>query len=248
MCLIALAYKVHEKYPVLFAANRDEFYKRETQQMHWWEDGILAGRDLEAGGTWFACDKKGRWGAVTNYRNLKLHTNDALSRGRLIPDYLNGTADAATFLENLKPQCEKYNPFNLLLFDQNGLYYFNNIEKQIQELKPGIHTLSNAFLNSDWPKSKKAAIKFESLIQQEKTEPDSVFKMLRDEQLADKSELPDTGVGMEWEQVLSSMFIKSPDYGTRCSTFMRMDNDQNTEVWEQTYVPDTDEALKYFSF
>lgn len=248
MCLITLAYKIHKKYPILFAANRDEFYVREAQQMHWWNDDVLAGKDMEAGGTWFGMNKNFQWAAITNYRNLKLHRKDARSRGVIIPEFLEGDEMGWGFLESLRQKSKDYNPFNLLLFDSEKLYYFNNIENNIQELKPGVYALSNAFLDSNWPKTKKIKSEFNQLVSSSDLEPSIVFNMLNDKSRADKDELPDTGVGFEWEHKLSAVFIKSPEYGTRCSTFLRMDQNAETEVWEKTFVPSMDIDLKHFSF
>ena len=248
MCIISLVYKLDSKYPILFGANRDEFYERDAMQMHWWEDGnILAGKDQQAGGTWFGINKKGHWASVTNIRYLPMHRKDAASRGEIIPEFLNKEESTLMFLKALKIKSEDYNPFNVFLYDGVDLFYFNNIHRVFRKLTPGLYTLSNAYLSSAWPKTKKLGEGTKRILANNNLEAEDFFKILADKERAPKPELPNTGVGEEMEEMLSSVFIESPKYGTRCSTYMRIDKNEQLEVWEKTYVPQIDEDLCYFN-
>ncbi len=149
MCLILLAYAVHPHYPLILAANRDEFHDRPTAVLDFWtENGdLLAGRDLQAGGTWFGINRSGRWAAVTNYRAPAERRSGASSRGKLVCDYLGGEDGAERYLRNLAAASDHYNGFNLLLGDHRGVYHYSNRDGQVTALEPGIHGLSNHLLN-----------------------------------------------------------------------------------------------------
>lgn len=237
MCLIVFANNVHPKYKLIFAANRDEFYARPSEQAEFWEDHpeLLAGKDLQAGGTWMGITKQGRFAAITNYRDLKNIKNDAPSRGNLTLDYLLRTISPEDYYENLKPTLNDYNGFNLLLGDADNLYYFSNKTDGIQKLSPGIHGISNAILNTSWPKVEKAKQKLESLIKQDDVHPFEVIDILKNTTIAKDEDLPDTGVGLELERMLSSIFIKSEKYGTRCSSVILVDNENNVQFVEKFF-------------
>ncbi|MCP4021453.1 MAG: NRDE family protein, partial [Desulfobacteraceae bacterium] len=219
MCLILFAYNISEEYPLILAANRDEFYQRQTRPMSFWEGhpDILAGMDLEGGGTWLGIHKSGKFGAITNFRDPASIKSAAPSRGEIIIDYLNHQDKTIDFLEQFKPQSEKYNGFNLLFGDRHNLYWFSNIKDKIIEIEPGIHGLSNRHLDTPWPK---VASGKKALAEITKTHPsqEDLFDILLDRHIPDDSLLPDTGVGLEFERILSPLFIKSPVYGTRSST------------------------------
>jgi len=237
MCLIVFAYKSHPKYKFIFAANRDEFYDRPTEQADYWKDNpeLLAGKDLQAGGTWMGITKKGRFAAVTNYRDLKNIKEDAPSRGMLTLDFVNDNISAEKYYENIKPSLQDYNGFNLILGSVDELFYFSTHINGIKKLEPGIYGLSNATLNTDWPKVKKSKDVLSVLLKNDEIHPWELLSILNDTRQAKEENLPDTGVGMEWEKILSSIFIQSPKYGTRCSTALVVDIDNNFRLAEKTF-------------
>jgi uncharacterized protein with NRDE domain len=237
MCLIVFAYKVHPKYKFIFAANRDEFYDRPTEQVDYWKDHpeLLAGKDVQAGGTWMGITKQGRFAAVTNYRDLKKIKEDAPSRGMLTLDFLNENISAEKYYENIKLSLQDYNGFNLILGGVDELFYFSTHIHGFKKLDPGIYGLSNATLNTDWPKVKKSKDVLSVLLKNDEIHPWELLSILNDTMQAKEADLPDTGVGMEWEKTLSSIFIQSPKYGTRCSTALVVDLDNNFRLAEKTF-------------
>ena len=228
MCLVVLAWQIHPRYRLVVAANRDEFHERPTAAMTKWPspDDIIAGRDLRAGGTWLAMDRARRFGIVTNFRDLQPPAPNAPSRGNLIPDYLRNQAEAAAHLEELHPKAGRYSGFNLLLTDSTSLWYASNRANHFATpLPPGIYGLSNEFLDTPWPKLQRVRRRFDPLLMQGGEVPkDELFAILADPtQAAVNEELPKTGLSREWEQLLSSPFIRNEDYGTRCSTVVLLD-------------------------
>ncbi|MFK7907344.1 MAG: NRDE family protein, partial [Chitinophagales bacterium] len=154
MCLVIFAYKVHPKYPLIITANRDEFYKRPTVKAHWWEShpNLLAGKDLKGGGTWLGASKSGKFATLTNYRDLRHMRTDAPTRGTLVMDFLlNDEHSAMEYLDSIQND-EAFNGYNLLLYENEKLFWHSNIQGDSQELKPGIYGLSNAQLDTPWPK------------------------------------------------------------------------------------------------
>ncbi|MCB0790829.1 MAG: NRDE family protein [Flavobacteriales bacterium] len=231
MCLIALAYKAHPRYPFIFAANRDEFLDRPAAPAHFWEDApdILAGCDLQAGGTWMGITRAGRFAAITNFRDLRRsQRTDGPSRGLLVRDALEHAIDPRA--------TQVYNGFNLIHGPLDALRYHNNIEPADIPLSPGIHSLSNHFLDTPWPKVEHATAAMERLLQgpDEQLVP-GLFALLRDDVPASDERLPDTGLPRDLERVVSSIFIDSPGYGTRCSTVVLMDIDGRVWFEERTW-------------
>ncbi|HTO14318.1 MAG TPA: NRDE family protein [Edaphocola sp.] len=239
MCVLAFAYKVHPKYPLIFISNRDEFYQRATRKAQFWEaerfPGILAGKDLEAGGTWLGLQEKGRWGALTNYRAIQNIKEDAPSRGHLVLDFLKTEISAIDYLSNLQKTASLFNGFNLLLSDEQGIYHYSNVTHLITIIQPGIHVLSNALLNTPWPKTKKIKALFIEALQQNKIASEDLFSILNNKEKAAEDLLPKTGLSPELEKEVSSIFIETPNYGTRCSTLLLQDNDKNIYFTERSY-------------
>ncbi|MEJ2113909.1 MAG: NRDE family protein, partial [Flavobacteriaceae bacterium] len=167
--------------------------------------------------------------------DLKNMKNDAPSRGNLTLGYLLNTISPEEYYENLQPTLYDYNGFNLLLGDADNLYYFSNKTDGIQKLSPGIHGISNAILNTPWPKVEKAKQKLESLLKQEDVHPFEVIDILKNTTIAKDEDLPDTGVGLELERMLSSIFIKSEKYGTRCSSVLMVDKENNVQFVEKFF-------------
>lgn len=237
MCLIFLSIQDHPQYKLIVAANRDEFYQRKTASAHYWHDHpeILGGRDLEAQGTWMAMNKNGRIAMVTNYRDLRNIKSTAPSRGALVTDYLLETESSENYLAQLLPKSDAYNGFNLIVGTPEELWYHSNYKEGIYKLSPGLHGLSNHLLDTPWPKVERGLDKMKRILAGKNISPDQLFDVLFDDVIAPDDTLPDTGVGLERERMLSSMFIKSPGYGTRCSTVVLIDKDNNVRYSERVY-------------
>ena len=244
MCLILLAYRVHPVYPFVVAANRDEYYDRATEPAHFWKkcdnNSLLAGKDLQAGGTWMGLTpKSGRFAAVTNYRQKKASgvggDDNAVfkkSRGKLVTDFLQGNLPAVDYLKQVSQEANSFDGFNLLLGDDTGLYYYSNkraADGGVIKLKPGrIYGLCNRLLDDPWPKVRSAKARFTAALQQPQSNTTSssdfltedLFRILMNKTKAPVHELPtqQTGYEVEFELLLSSIFIESDSYGTRAST------------------------------
>lgn len=249
MCLILFAYDAHPKYQLVVLANRDEFYERPTRQADWWEENpeILAGKDLQAGGTWMGVNQKGHFAALTNYREPQNIDKNAPSRGALVTDFLSGKKGAGAFMDTIFEEKVPYNGFNLLTKDGNELYHFSNRSGKPQKVAAGIHGLSNALLNTSWPKVDKGKEKLESLLASSPVlDMDEAFKALYDPEIASDEALPATGVPLEWERLLSAMYIDMAAYGTRCSTVLTVDRQGAVFFEERSYVPKNE--AKRFEF
>ncbi len=238
MCLILFSFKQHPLYPLVIAANRDEFYDRASAPAAFWEDApdLLAGRDLVAGGTWLGITRSGRLAALTNYRDPRSSREDAPSRGMLVAGYLRGRETPEAFLEKLSKETRSYNGFSLVLGDAGTLYYFSNRNECSCELKPGLYGLSNRFLDTAWPKVERGKKALAELLASERDPaPEELFRILADECRPEDNRLPDTGVGIEWERLLSPLFIKSPTYGTRSSTVLLINKEGIVTFVERTF-------------
>ena len=237
MCLIVFANNILDDYKLIFAANRDEFYDRPSEQADFWKEhpDLLAGKDLQAGGTWMGITKQGRFAAITNFRDLKNHRTDAPSRGNLTLDFLVNDFTPEEYYNKFKPSLNNFNGFNLIIGNVDKLYYFSNKTEGIQKLEPDIHGISNAILDTPWPKVEKSKRQLKNLIEQKNIHPWEILNLLDDTSLAKDEELPDTGVGLELERMLSPIFIKSEKYGTRSSTIVTVDKHNNVRFVEKTY-------------
>jgi uncharacterized protein with NRDE domain len=237
MCLIFISVQQHPVYKLIVAANRDEFYHRKTAAASFWEDQpeILGGRDLEAGGTWLAMTRQGRLSMVTNFRDPKNIDPKAPSRGQLVTDALLFPGNTESYLKKVETRAHEYNGFNLLAGTADELFYFSNYSKGVRKLSGGTYGLSNHLLDTPWPKLTKGKEKFRKILANEVITPEQLFSMLSDDQMAPDELLPDTGIGLERERVLSSMFIKSPGYGTRCSTVILVDRQNRVTFTERVY-------------
>jgi uncharacterized protein with NRDE domain len=229
LCLILFAYQAHATYKLIVAANRDEFYKRPTAPVHYWEDHpyILAGRDLSRMGTWMGVTKTGRFAALTNYRDPKETTEGKRSRGELVADFLKGHELPEHYMLELAQKRNLYPGYNLLAGDAKELYYYSNIEDKVQKLEPGIYGVSNHLLDSDWPKVKRGKEGLSSIIRgSNETLAEQILTFLQKTEAASEETLPHTGVSLEWERILSPIFIKSDSYGTRSSSVLLMTDDE----------------------
>lgn len=251
MCLILFSYKTHPNYKLVIAANRDEFYKRPTSSADFWKDhkNVLAGRDLEAGGTWMGINKNGALALLTNYRDLSNLKKNAPSRGKLVSDFLVAYPHPKKYLESMDLISGRYNGFNILLGNPDDIWYYSNVGKRIYMLGSGIYGLSNSLLDTPWPKVEKGKRKLNDILNKPSIEPEDLFSALFDDELAADDQLPDTGVGLDKERMLSSMFIKSPSYGTVCSTVLMVDQFDGVIYSEKTYNTSTFESeVRTFDF
>jgi len=221
MCLIGIAYRSHPKHALVLAANRDEFHDRPSAAAAPWTDqpAIFGGRDLRQKGSWLAVSTAGRLAAVTNVRRMVPPDPSAPSRGGLVRKFLEHGGSAAEFARELAEDAENYSGFNLLLYDGAELRYVTNApEFRDQAVAPGVHALANAELDAPWPKSRRVREALEAWSRDSWESFTPLFKALADRTPGAEAELPNTGVGKSLEKLLSSPFIVSPNYGTRCST------------------------------
>jgi uncharacterized protein with NRDE domain len=239
MCLILLAWQAHPDYPLVVAANRDEFFSRRTAAADFWEDApnVLAGRDLEAGGTWLGVTRNGRFAALTNYRDPARNTMGAPSRGVLVRRFLIGGQSAEDYLSELESCADRYNGFNLIFGDPDGLWCFSNCGEGEQALAPGVYGLSNHLLDTPWPKVARGKSALNGALQALPNEA-PLFALLRDDSIAPDDALPRTGVSLEWERLLSAAFVRSPQYGTRSATVLLRDRSGWVRFIEQGFLPD----------
>ena len=235
MCLIVVGWRVHPDYPLIVAANRDEFYVRPTAFADFWAEApeIVGGRDLEAGGTWLGTTRTGRFAAVTNVREpgagKGLH-----SRGKLTQAFLAGQQTASEYVNQL--EMHDFSGFNLLLGDGQSLWYCSNRGAAPRELGPGIYGLSNHLLDSPWPKLVTARLGFAQAIAK-LPERGPLFDVLADDEIVPDTELPSTGVPLEWERRLSAIFVRSEYYGTRASTVLTLAGDGQITFEERSFGP-----------
>lgn len=235
MCLIVFAWKLIPGCPLVLAANRDEFYARPSQSAGWWQDypHVYAGRDLQGGGTWLGINRQSRYAALTNIRDGAGKSDGAPTRGALVADYLQGELDADAYLQKISKHASQYQGFNLILGDADRMYWFSNHGSvQLQSLKPGIYGISNGSLDTPWPKLIRAKAQFASLLCQSAPD-DAFFEMLADTSRPPDHQLPQTGVSLEWERLLSSICIAAPDYGTRVSSLLRVDEQHGAALIER---------------
>src|SRR5690554_1340512 len=243
MCLIAFAYKSHPDYPLILITNRDEFYNRPTRKAQFWiKEGhpeILAGKDLTANGTWFGVHKNGKWAILTNYRDLNNVKNDVPSRGDLVLNYLKSNLSVRDYATKIKKDADKYNGFNLLIGDKNDIIHYTNELDLITLVPHGVHGLSNSLLNTPWTKTENSKAQLQDLIAEDNLDIDQLFEILLDETKADDEDLPETGLSKAMEKAISSSFIITPDYGTRCSTILMIDTDGKIAFIERTFKTGT---------
>lgn len=251
MCLLAFQLQSHPKYKLVMMANRDEAYRRPTAPADFWSDhpDILAGRDLEQMGTWLGINTQGKVAALTNYRDFALPETGKLSRGHIVSSYLQSDLSARTFMEQLHVNRDDYAGCNVLAGSAEEMFYYSNIEQSIHRLTHGTHGLSNALLDTPWPKvDKTKALLAEYLEQNEEIDPDVLFGMMQRAERFPSEQLPDTGVGEDLESLLSSIFIASEEYGTRCTTVLTIDSEDHVQFEERTYQKGVFITAQKFSF
>ena len=240
MCLILMAYGVHPAYRLIVTANRDEFYDRPTRPLGFWDDlpGILAGRDLKAGGTWLGMTRTGRVAAVTNFREIASPPEGARSRGLLVREFLCGRLSPQPYLEQVQAAGGVYPGFNLLVGDSTGIYYHSNRSRGIQKLSPGIYGLSNHLLDTPWHKVRQGKSLLRGLVQKHAGfKIGDVLRILRRRRRPPEALLPETGVNRTWERILSPIFIVSRAYGTRSSSVILVKTEGEVTFTERSYTP-----------
>lgn len=239
MCLILLAWQAHPDYPLVVAANRDEFFSRRTAAADFWDDApmVLAGRDLEAGGTWLGVTRSGRFAALTNFRDPTRNKAGAPSRGELVSRFLTSCLAPRDYLSELESGADRYNGFNLIFGDLDELWCFSNCGEGRQSLPPGVYGLSNHLLDTPWPKVARGKSALGMALH---ALPDEapLFELLRDDRIAADEALPRTGVSIEWERLLSAAFVRSSRYGTRSATVLLRDRGGKVRFIEQSYLPE----------
>lgn len=245
MCLILFAWQTLPGAPLLVAANRDELFDRPASPAAFWQDtpGVIAGRDLSAGGTWLGFTRAGRFAALTNYRNPADRRSDAPSRGALVRDFLAGERPAREHAGALCGEIGRYNGFSLLLCDGQEMWFVSNRGGDPAPVAPGYHGLSNHLLDTPWPKVSRGREQLRGISEQRAVfDAEDYFDLLDSTEPAPDSALPDTGVGLERERRLSSLRIPGPGYGTRCSTVLRVGSDSAAEFHERTWSRGGDPA------
>lgn len=237
MCLLLISWKTDPRYPLILAGNRDEFYNRPTRALHRWESKpvIVAGRDLKSGGTWLAVSENRRFAAVTNFRNPASFRKHVRSRGELVTEFLLSSLSTEKILNEIGRNAGLYNGFNLIAGDGDTLWVLNETDSVPKEISPGIHVISNARLNTPWPKAVHAKSEFSKLVSAGKIHPDLLFNLLLNDQTYPPSELPSTGVSPGMETELSALFIRMPGYGTRSSAVVSLHQNGQFSFSERTY-------------
>ena len=244
MCLIVFAYQYHPRYPLILAANRDEFYERPTSKASFWEDhpDVLAGRDMKYGGTWMGITRAGRFAAITNFRDMTEFREHPLSRGLMVKEFLTNHQSPENHIKSIIARQDEYNGFNLVVGDMQGLYCYSNRDLGWHNLTAGMYGLSNHLLDTPWPKVVKGKQSFKKILSSRSgPTPEAIFHMLSDRSLPETESLPDTGVGIEWERILSPVFITSPTYGTRSSTILYISTRNQVTFIEKTIESPSDE-------
>jgi uncharacterized protein with NRDE domain len=247
MCLILFSYRTHPSFELILAANRDEYYERASAPPAFWADSpcLLAGRDLVAGGTWLGITKTGRVAAITNFRDPASMKKHAPSRGRLVADYLAGDRPPWEYLLQVQEEASTYNGFNLLLGDRKEIFWYSNRDARIRTVAPGLYGISNRLLDTPWPKVVRGKELISPILAQEVPSTDDLFRVLHDREIPGDDMLPVTGVGPEWERILSPIFISSPSYGTRSSTLILIGKNGRVTFLDRTFHRDSDRVEEH---
>jgi len=240
MCLILLAYDYHPDYLLVVAANRDEYYSRPSAVARFWDEetSVLAGKDLEHRGTWLGITRGGRFAALTNFRDPASYRSSARSRGALVRNYLITSGSPFEYLADIQGAKDEYNGFNIVLMEGDELWFYSSEDSRPERMGPGIYGISNQLPDTPWPKVVKGKETLGRVLKMDK--PDmgqGLMELLSDGNPARDQELPNTGVSLEWERLLSSIFIRSESYGTRASTVLLIDRCGGVSFCERSFGP-----------
>lgn len=256
MCLALIAIGQHPRYPLIILSNRDEFYERASASAHYWDEApdVFAGKDLLAGGTWLGVNKQGRFSLITNYRNPDTYNSSMQSRGVLVKNYLENQLSPSAYIKKIAPIAHYYNSFNLLVGTIEQIICFSNVDNMAKKLTVGLYGISNHLLDTPWFKVLRAKELFNAVLDELKTQTDPIktgqllFSILEDKTLAPDRLLPHTGVSVELEKSLSSIFVTIPEhqYGTRSSTLLLFEK-KNILFYEKTFVNAQTPSLKISS-
>jgi uncharacterized protein with NRDE domain len=237
MCLIVLSLGQHPEYSLVIAANRDEFHARPTREAHWWPDkpDILGGRDLQAGGTWLALHRNGRFATVTNYRDAQPPSPKYLSRGCLVTDFLESDLAPLAYLDTIDE--DAFAGFNLIVGEAGEVGYLSNREEGSRDLGPGTYGLSNALLDGPWHKVESSKRKFSALLDSGEVNETSLMRLMNDRGKAAVLEVEKGHLDFDTAHAITAPFIVLPNYGTRCTTVALMDNDGKWRITERRFDP-----------
>lgn len=238
MCLVVLALHAHPLYPLVVAANRDEHLDRPAEPAAFWprRPGLLAGRDGKAGGTWLGVTRSGRFAALTNVRDPLSFDPSAPSRGALVVGFLEGSEAPLAHLARLAAERVRRNGYNLLAGEGGRLGWHSNAGGVPCELGPGVHAVSNGLLDTPWPKTSRSAGRLSAVVGEgRRIDPEQLFALLADREAAPDAELPETGVGLAAERLLSPPFIVAPGYGTRSSTLLLVGRGGRATLFERGF-------------
>lgn len=237
MCLVVLSLGQHPDYPLILAANRDEFYERPTQDANWWPDkpGVVGGRDLQAGGTWLAAHRSGRFATVTNFGEARRPQPGQFSRGLLVTGFLDSDLGAAEYLDSIDG--DAYAGFNLIVGDASEVAYLSNRDDSVRELEPGTYGLSNTLLDGPWHKIKRSKTRMLDLLNDGAVNEAELLRLMLDTQRAPEDEVETGRFDFETAYALTAPFIVLPNYGTRCTTVLLADRNGNWQFTEQRFGP-----------
>ncbi|MEX2512511.1 MAG: NRDE family protein [Cyclobacteriaceae bacterium] len=238
MCLIAFNWKNHPEYKLILVANRDEYYERPTASLHQWDEGFYAGKDLKAGGTWMGFHPGGRFAALTNFRDMENDLVQVRSRGDLVKGFLENNLTPFDYLKSIEKIQSEYNGFNLIVADGENMFAFSNYDYGIQKVSPGLHAISNAFLDTPWPKVRTAKSELETMLK-DRFSIDDLLERLQSRQPALEANLPTTGLNPYLEKAVSAQLIQVDDYyGTVNTTALLWKHDGGVLIKEKRIVPE----------
>ena len=237
MCLIVLSLGQHPEYSLILAANRDEFHARPTKEAHWWPDkpDVVGGRDLQAGGTWLALHRNGRFATVTNYRDAQPPSPKHRSRGYLVTDFLESGLAPSAYLDTVDE--DAYAGFNLIVGDADEVAYLSNREDGSRILGTGTYGLSNALLDGPWHKVESSKKKFSALLDSDGANETGLMRLMNDRDKAPVAEIETGRLDFKTAHAITAPFIVMPDYGTRCTTVVLADNDGKWRITERRFDP-----------
>ena len=235
MCLLVVAIRSHPLLPLIVAGNRDEFHARPTREAHWWPDqpDIVGGRDLQAGGTWLAMNRRGRFAAVTNYRDARHESGRLRSRGHLITDFLTSGRAPLDYLQSI--DAGGYGGFNLLVAEGRDAAYLSNRGAAMRTLAPGVYGLSNATLDEAWTKVTRSRSRLQALIADDAVDETNLFRLLSDREKGSADEVEANDLSFTTAYALTAPFIVLPEYGTRCSTILTRDREGEVRFVERRF-------------
>lgn len=246
MCLIAFNWMDHPEYKLILVGNRDEFFQRPSASLHLWSEGFYAGKDLKAGGTWLGFHPNGRFAALTNYRTVDEPKLNPISRGHLVKDFLESSQEPLEYLYQIKEQMYQYEGFNLLVAEGEQMAYLSNFREEAEIVDRGIHGISNAFLDTPWPKVEKAKQQLLEAMIQDKLNENTLLQLLQSKAYAPDKELPSTGVSSEMERILSAQFIQmGQEYGTVNTTVILWKHTGEVVIRERRLVPKEDTSVEF---